>query len=272
MRPFGTHAPLGIAGRIISLCHRLPANALGRRAALWLRRIALITHGPVFDITVDGTKLRLHPANNVADRRVLFTPQLFDPDERRLIAHCLPADGVFVDIGANIGLYTLFALASLNERGRVVAVEPGTRVLERLRTHIQLNEAVSQVQVIEAAVADRTGTGRLRHDQRNLGGASILKGSDGDKSEEVRFLTLLEIINLTGLDRIDVMKIDIEGAEDLALIPFFTAAPDTLYPRALIIERSEKTWQGDLIGHLARAGYRRITTTRMNHIWQRGDG
>jgi glycerol-3-phosphate acyltransferase PlsX len=72
------------------------------RAALVLRRMVLRTHPSTIDAEVEGLKLRLYPEGNVCERKFLFMPRFFDPDERALIDAELPPDGVFVDVGANV--------------------------------------------------------------------------------------------------------------------------------------------------------------------------
>lgn len=65
------------------------------------------------------------------------------------------------------------------------------------------------------------------------------------------------------------MKIDIEGAEDRALFPFFENAPESLFPAILIMENSVGQWQRDLPALLKQKGYRIMQTTRMNVIWEK---
>jgi hypothetical protein len=70
------------------------------------------------------------------------------------------------------------------------------------------------------------------------------------------------------LERIDALKIDIEGYEDRALLPFFAEASKSLWPRLLILERSERDWATDLMGALTKSGYRQTLTTQRNYVMQ----
>jgi hypothetical protein len=65
------------------------------------------------------------------------------------------------------------------------------------------------------------------------------------------------------------MKMDIEGAEDLALAPFLRDAPDNLLPRLLIIENQPANWSVDLYGLLGERGFIRVAKTKMNAIFRR---
>ncbi len=92
---------------------------LSRRMAFVLRRaaIASLSRQPV-DVEALGARMRLHPYGNVCEKRILFTPQFFDPDELSYIRRRMEAKRaaagpgfVFLDIGANIGGYSLFVAA-----------------------------------------------------------------------------------------------------------------------------------------------------------------
>ncbi|MFM7083778.1 MAG: methyltransferase, partial [Hyphomicrobium sp.] len=68
------------------------------------------------------------------------------------------------------------------------------------------------------------------------------------------------------LNNIDLIKIDIEGYEDKALIPFFKEAPRKLYPKAIIIENNEKDWETDVISYACSLGYKKIVIPTSNNI------
>lgn len=72
--PFGTHAPGTLPRLLTDLCQGLPVTPAGRRLALWLRKVAMVLQGPVFDVAVRGIHLRLHPGDNVGERKFLFMP------------------------------------------------------------------------------------------------------------------------------------------------------------------------------------------------------
>lgn len=65
------------------------------------------------------------------------------------------------------------------------------------------------------------------------------------------------------------MKLDVEGAEDLILEPFFADAPPELHPALLIVEDGSRQWQIDLPELLARHGYRQVLRTRLNFVFER---
>ena len=266
--PFGTHAPTALPRLLIGLCQGLPVTPLGRRLALWLRRLAMLTQGRVFDADVRGIRLRLYPGDNVGERKFLFMPQFFDPDEMALLAARLPPDGTFVDIGANVGLYTLNAARHLGHGGRILAVEPGPEAGRRLRYNLSLNPTTATITLADCAIGAQEGVLGLHMDASNLGGSSLVR-DHGGPSTPVRVRPLVDVLNEAGIAGIDILKIDIEGAEDRALLPFFDQAPESLWPRILIIERSQESWGSDLLGRLRTEGYRPFANSKMNWLFER---
>ena len=95
--------------------------------------------------------MRLYPGNNVAEKNLLFTPQYFDPEERRFLAERLGSDFTFVDVGANVGGYALFAATLGGPGSRILAVEPQGDIFERLSFNIGQN-GLTTVKALELAV------------------------------------------------------------------------------------------------------------------------
>ena len=71
------------------------------------------------DIETLGARMRLHPYNNVSEKRVLFTPQFFDPEELAILRGRVRDGFTFVDVGANIGAYALFVGVLAGPAGRI---------------------------------------------------------------------------------------------------------------------------------------------------------
>jgi len=105
----------------------------------------------------------------------------------------------------------------------------------------------------------------------DLGSASLL-GHSSEKAARITIQTrpLLDIINQKQINKIDGMKIDVEGLEDAALLPFFEAAPKTLWPSCLVIEHChQKDWEIDIIRYLLGMDYMQTGKTRANTILKR---
>ena len=129
----------------------MPANWLGRRLALAFRHgVKRACAGPL-DVEALGVRLRLHPEDNFCENRLLFMPQFYDPQEFAFLARVLTPTSGFVDIGANVGIYTLIAAKRFAPRGRILAVEPDPVTFGRLATNLALN-GLAQVQARQLAV------------------------------------------------------------------------------------------------------------------------
>lgn len=125
-----------------------------------------------------------------------------------------PGDGV-VDIGGNIGYHALLASRCVGPQGRVVTFEPSSRIHRELCTNLLLND-VCNVRPIQAAVSNRAGTVELHYAGENdQGSSSIIRGTG--KSEAVEAVTFAEIAALIPLADVDLIKIDVEGAEHLVI-------------------------------------------------------
>ena len=269
---YGFHAPSRFIARLISLAQNCPHNQVGRQLALILRKLVLIFGRQPVDTAVGNIRLRCYLNDNVSERKFVFLPWLYDQAERELIAGLLPADGVFVDIGANVGIYSLWACQYLSGQGTVLAIEPNPEVFERLAFNLEVNQSLRddwpRVLTAAIAVSDRDGVMDLNLDHTNLGGSSLVAHSDSDYKIHVQSQLLLDILTEFGIDRINFLKIDIEGAEDIALTPFLEAADDHLLPQFIIIENSERLWGSDLTAAIKNRGYAVELRSRMNTVYR----
>lgn len=270
-QPYGTYAPTGLVARIAQRTQTLDERSWrGRRMAMLLRRIAIsLLGGRPLDVERYGARMRLHPYNNNCEKKVLFTPQFFDSQERAILKARLTDDAVFLDVGANIGAYALFVAALTGPRARILAVEPQPDVFDRLVYNIGQNP-FGTVKAIACAVADRAGELTLFIDPRNRGESSVkIVGTHKSAAIRVPAVTLLSLCRSEGIERIDAIKLDVEGAEDLILEPFLREAPESLRPSLLIVEDGTEQWQMDLPALLEGYGYRRIARTRLNLVFER---
>lgn len=130
-----------------------------------------------------------------------------------------PGD-VVVDLGGHIGSFTLQASKLVGDSGRVIVCEPGPDNLAVLRENLARN-GCRNVALLACAVADKPGTMDLyvpaTDDPAQNPIANSLYKSEGRKAVSVPVRTLDEIVASERLTRIDLLKIDIEGAEGLVL-------------------------------------------------------
>ena len=114
-----------------------------------------------------------------------------------------PGD-VFVDVGANCGIFTTFAAKCVGPEGHVIAIEPIPEMIERLRFNIAAN-GFTNVSIFETAVGDQVGTVALHIDPRNRGKSSMAPGAVGT-SIQVSVTPLADVIVSAGVRRIELFK------------------------------------------------------------------
>lgn len=269
-KPWGAFRPEGFLARVVAWTRAMPDTFLGRKRAYALRRLGLrLLKGRPADVEALGARMRLHPDGNVCEKRVLFTPQYFDAAERELLASRIRDGFRFIDIGANIGAYSLFVAAQAKSGARILAVEPQPEIFARLAYNIALNPFGS-IKAVACALADKPGEVTLFLDQGNRGESSVrILRSTAGVAVRVPATTLHALAVSEGYERIDAVKLDVEGAEDLILEPFLRDAPETLWPALIIIEDSRDRWQSDLTTLLEQKGYHLILQSRLNLVYER---
>jgi FkbM family methyltransferase len=171
---------------------------------------------------------------------------------------------VFVDIGANVGTYALVLARDVGANGTVIAVEPHPVTHARLAFN---NSACgyTQTRLVAAAVSDADGEVMIETDGGNLGASHVVIGAATSEAIKVPALRLQRILDEAGVTKVDALKIDIEGFEDRALVPYFKEAPQAQWPRAVVIEHlSRDEWQQDCIADMLTRGYAEAGRTRSN--------
>jgi len=135
----------------------------------------------------------------------------WEPFETELVQRFLrPGDG-FIDIGANIGWYTIIAASRVGSQGRVYAFEPGRENFELATRNIALN-GFRNVTLERVAISDRPGSARLFLSNENLGDHRLFESAEERPSETVEVTTLDRYFaNRPGSIR--VIKMDTQGSE-----------------------------------------------------------
>lgn len=131
----------------------------------------------------------------------------------RLLMRLWKPGDVFVDIGANIGVFSLMAAKRLGDDGMVHAFEPVSQSFERLKANLALNPHL-RIVAHRVGLSDHGGTATIYVPlHNNLGMASLHPFDDPAKTESIALSTLDEQVAVLGLARIDIVKIDVEGHE-----------------------------------------------------------
>ena len=149
----------------------------------------------------------------------------YDEDDVAFLRAVTPADGAFLDIGANVGLILIPMLAHLGHHGRAVGVEPMPVNFDRLGRAVARNRPATPVELRQIALGSTTGTLQLvKEGRRGASGNAVPSAADGRPGTEVPVVTLDALTTELALTRLDTIKIDVEGLE----VEVFRGAVSTL--------------------------------------------
>ncbi|MDB9315906.1 FkbM family methyltransferase [Spirulina sp. CS-785/01] len=140
----------------------------------------------------------------------------YDP-ELAYIQKTLSEGQVFIDGGANFGIYTVLASQVVGKSGKVFAFEPGNESFAVLSRNKKINQ-MDNTKLFQAALSNQKGVTRLYHidnapNSYSIGGEAQSQG----EFEEVATITLDHLAADENLERVDMIKLDVEGAEELVL-------------------------------------------------------
>lgn len=277
--PFGTYALPWPAERLRRLAGHMPSNRFGRAMVSALRKLSVgRTAGPVDVADVfPAIRARLYPATNRCEKRAVAGAQLFDPQERaaleRAFAASASAPFVFVDLGANVGLYSLWMVSVARRMGRDVvglAVEPDHVTRARLVANLAASTA-DCVMVAACAVGETSGRGAIVAHDGNRGEHRVRAATAGEAGS-FEILTIEEICARHGVTRIDAMKVDLEGHDEAALRALFSRAPRGLWPDLVIVEAGKGRALPDVVRLCLDNGYELDRRTRLNALMVRTPG
>ena len=257
IQQWGAHSPKGLYGALLSVA-RATGNAAFARLAMWLAPA-------VTDLETLGFKARLHPRDNLSEKRALVSPQRFDRAELTFLSERVGEDFSFIDIGANCGVYTLHLACQAPATARFVAVEPQPEMLGRLRFNLAAN-GLSSVTVCEVAVSDAPGEVTFHVNDSNRGESGLITSG---AEITVTAITLLQLMDQNKIQRADAIKIDVEGAEMQILTCFFDEAPQERWPSIWVLESLYSNEDRDPVALAISKGYQTALDTGRNVVLTR---
>ncbi len=172
-------------------------------------------HGVKKSIQIKGSALQLHIDDWVQQNAFLLGE--YEEAEFMAISTFIKHDCVFIDIGANFGWYTLYASSLIGKDGNVIAFEPFPENYKRLKKNIELNPK-RKIIAENVAVGEKKGQLDLYYnkEEQNLGMVSKNMTPNSSK-KTVPMIALNDYVIDKNIEKIDFIKIDIEGAEFHAL-------------------------------------------------------
>jgi FkbM family methyltransferase len=197
------------------------------RRKVWWAFARREVNRPVIVSWYDDTRLKLHLGNDLS--KCIYIGGSFEPNEFAFLADYLRPGMTVMDVGANEGAYSVFLAARVGATGHVIAVEPSSREVGRLRENLRLN-GFRNVRLIEAALGDANGEGTLAVAEASHAGQNTLGESIANPKVEIELFqsvsvrTLDSVVAEQELTRLDFLKIDAEGSEQ----PILRGAEETL--------------------------------------------
>ena len=197
---------------VVSFCRHLGIQLIQREGRQFARMVTFDSGGRM----LCGGETRI--ALNCAMYYFLGTITNQDEDERplaRLLSRVVRRGDAFFDIGANVGFYSFFVAPLCGRSGSVHAFEANPLLIEHLRRSAALNESQTNIIVNPVAIG-REGNKTLElYDPEKIGGSSLyqLEWLEKSKSVTVPLTTIDDYVKSNRITRLDVVKIDIEGAE-----------------------------------------------------------
>ena len=137
---------------------------------------------------------------------------LWEPYETSLLLRFLGPGDVFVDVGANIGYFSVLAASVVGAQGAVFAFEPDPNNYRLLRANAQLNGFDGTINAVEVALSNTGGEGRLFLSEDNLGDHQVYVGDEARKSVPIVLQRGSDYLTRR-LDKLDLLKIDTQGSE-----------------------------------------------------------
>ncbi len=271
--PFGSYALTPWRDLVRRSADSMPSGRLGIWLVSLMRRASLLGHpkgmqGPHDISVVEGVNARLYPGSNRCEKRAYAGVHLWDLPERTCLEEAIKAHQderpfVFLDVGANVGLYSLFAHAFAAQAGKnhtIIAIEPDPENRSRLEFNCQASNCDLQIEPI--GIAHQAGVGFLTQAKNNRGTVAVAYSGSG---VEVELITLSDLINRHKLEQVDALKIDIEGRDASALRAMTEQASKSVWPRLIIVEIKSQT-ENPILDYLAQHGYRLRHQAKTNAI------
>jgi FkbM family methyltransferase len=138
----------------------------------------------------------------------------YEPGMRAVLELHLKPGGVFMDLGANEGYFSVIASALVGRKGTVIAVEPQSRLQNIIQANLTMN-GCHNVRLMNAVISSKTEKVQLHlTPEANPGGSSLFRPTRYRlRAEQVQSFSLADCVDRTGIAICDLMKVDIEGSE-----------------------------------------------------------
>ncbi len=266
-----SHIPEGVKRRI-----NLPRTRLHRwrrrHSQALLDRLAVqLVSNPVLYVDEVGGEFEFDPRSRVFQR--LLLDGSYEPALLETARNLARPDRDVIDVGANVGFYSVALTPLLDRRRRIIAIEPNADVADILRRNLERNGMADRVSVLELAAASDSAGRTLRHiigkSEFSTIGRLTHPAALGDiTTASIETTTLDQVAKQYGLEP-GFIKIDVEGAEDSVL----AGAVEVMgrYSPIILCELSDRLLRPngssfrEVIEFMARHSYRAVDPLKQTH-------
>lgn len=266
------HSPRPLTAILLGLSRHTPFGR-GKMRKLMAKGVRALNPGSPLDVPLYGGRARLHHTGNNSEIKALLSPRRFAREEYEFCAKHMPGTGgVFLDIGGNAGIFSLY-VASLMTSGTLIAAEPQPNMFARLTDNFALNPGHAErlsLHLKNTAVGG-SEPGELTLSIPESAGQASARQVEGVPTLTVPVIPMLDLLTEANAGQLDLLKIDVEGFEDGILFPFFETASAALHPRAIVMECCHAgRWQRDCEALLLQHGYTIVHKDRTNMMLVKG--
>lgn len=236
------------------------------RAAKWLG----IENNTYRRRLANNLYINVNPSEHIQQQ--LFWYGYYEKELGDLIKKILRPGNVFLDIGANIGYFSLLA-GNHEPTAKIIAFEPVGSIFKKLEENISIN-TVQNIKAVNSGVGDKNEEREIYISaEDNLGMSSFQKpGSYSGKTEMISVITIDEWIKSTALSKIDLIKLDVEGNE-LAALKGMHKTLQNFKPAVIVEINPETLFQfgltaADILNNLGQLNFRAFLVLKTGRLQQ----
>ncbi|MFK8051170.1 MAG: FkbM family methyltransferase [Halioglobus sp.] len=167
--------------------------------------------------------------------RTIRETGLWEPYETSLILNLLGPGQVFVDVGANIGYFSIVAANLVGRSGQVVAFEPDPANYSLLKASIALNGFEDRTLAVEAGLSDSDSNGQLYLSTENFGDHQIYSAEEERDSLPITLHNGANFLR-SRIERLDLLKVDTQGSEFAVIEGLMPLLRELSCPPQIMIE------------------------------------
>lgn len=180
-------------------------------------------------------KLYVHGPHDKFVSRTIRETGLWEPYETSLVLELLKPGDVLVDVGANIGYFSILAASVVGDSGQVIAFEPDPENYALFDASIKLNEFEERIEACEAGLSVSDSYGNLYLSTDNLGDHQIYSGEPGRQSLPITLYNGADFLR-SRIERLDLLKVDTQGSEFAVMQGLMPLLQELHQPPQILIE------------------------------------